>query len=76
MLLGFGLDMPKPGAILSDQCRIFANLFMVIVAVGRGTSTRDVDVERRQVSCLRARKEGFGKLLGSTAGTSGCGSLG
>ncbi len=25
----FGRDMPKPGPILSDQCLIFANLFMV-----------------------------------------------
>lgn len=25
----FGRDMPKPGPILSDQCRIFANLFIV-----------------------------------------------
>lgn len=25
----FGLDMPNPGPILSDQCRIPANLFMV-----------------------------------------------
>lgn len=25
----FGLDMPNPGPILSDQCRIFANLFML-----------------------------------------------
>jgi hypothetical protein len=25
----FGLDMPNPGPILSDQCRMFANLFMV-----------------------------------------------
>lgn len=28
MLFGFGLDMPKPGPILSDQCRMLANLFM------------------------------------------------
>lgn len=27
----FGLDMLKPGPILSDQCLIFANLFMVTV---------------------------------------------
>jgi hypothetical protein len=26
-----GRDMPKPGPILSDQCLIFANLFMMIV---------------------------------------------
>jgi hypothetical protein len=25
----FGLDMPNPGPILSDQCRIFASLFML-----------------------------------------------
>jgi hypothetical protein len=25
----FGRDMPNPGPILSDQCRMFANLFMV-----------------------------------------------
>lgn len=26
----FGLDMPKPGPILSDQCRIFPNLFILV----------------------------------------------
>ena len=25
----FGRDMPNPGFILSDQCRMFASLFMV-----------------------------------------------
>lgn len=28
-MLGLGLDMPKPGPILSDQWRMFANLFIV-----------------------------------------------
>jgi hypothetical protein len=33
----FGLDMPKPGPILSDQCLMFANLFMLaVVGGGRG----------------------------------------
>jgi hypothetical protein len=27
----FGLDIPKPGPILSDQCLIFASLFMLAV---------------------------------------------
>lgn len=33
----FGRDMPKPGPILSDQCLIFANLFM---AMAEGESRR------------------------------------
>ena len=36
VMLIFGRDMPKPGPILSDQCRIFANLFMVTVVVEEG----------------------------------------
>ena len=58
MLLGMfmfeGLDMPKPGLpILSDQCRIFASLFMlkseVVYFVGWGGIERlEVDGE---VSC-------------------------
>jgi hypothetical protein len=31
VMVMFGRDMPKPGPILSDQCLIFANLFMVTV---------------------------------------------
>lgn len=31
MLFMLGLDMPKPGPILSDQCLMFANLFMASV---------------------------------------------
>lgn len=27
-ILGLGLDMPKPGPIFSDQCRMLASLFM------------------------------------------------
>jgi len=66
-MLGFGLDdMPKPGAILSDQCRMFANLFMVrmLWPGEQGRRREDVDVERR-TSLVPARKEGFGKLRGA-----------
>jgi hypothetical protein len=40
----FGRDMPKPGPILSDQCLIFANLFMVTVEgeLRRGQRGREV----------------------------------
>jgi len=33
IFMGFGRDMPKPGPILSDQCLIFANLFMLSVVM-------------------------------------------
>lgn len=45
MFMFDGLDMPNPGLpILSDQCRIFASLFMLKIFVGGGD--RGVEGER------------------------------
>lgn len=44
----FGRDMPKPGPILSDQCLIFANLFMVTVEGEEGEKRTEEREERRE----------------------------
>jgi len=55
----FGRDMPKPGPILSDQCLIFANLFMV-----RLSSRESVVVGESLVSCLAwSGQEGAIRLM-------------
>jgi hypothetical protein len=49
----FGRDMPKPGPILSDQCLIFANLFMVTVEGSKERTRRERREEKRSwlLSC-------------------------
>lgn len=54
ILLGFGLDMPKPGAILSDQCRMFANLFMMKTS-GAGGGRGEVETLNK---CLVPARRG------------------
>jgi hypothetical protein len=52
VMVMFGRDMPKPGPILSDQCLIFANLFMVTVEGEKGEDLK-IGEKRRRRGCCR-----------------------